>query len=413
MNVQTKAVAPGAIDQGTAYGRKRNTYDPLLTEVGPGTPMGELLRRYWHPIAVSVEVASDAPKRVRLLSEDLVLFRDQQGRIGLVDEHCCHRGTSLFYGRIEEDGIRCPYHGWKFDTEGHCLDQACETDGGGKGRNAVRQPWYPVQERYGAVWAYIGPSEKKPELPRWEILENLEEGELFAHPIIDYASPVDGVLDFNWLQSYENTLDVMHAIWLHIAHSKENQFGSEPRYREDMDTHAFIQYTSWSETEKGVRYEQVFPMGGEYALHYSVEDIMPNVSIVPNPSQAGSAPDTISWHVPIDDTHFKIFFIVRTRSLEEAHNRVVRHNGKLWVDCTPEERRQYPGDYETQSTQGKIAVHANEHLVKSDTGVVMIRRKLQSLIKDVQGGSDPLNISFDKNESPLKTVAYASIGKMA
>ncbi len=416
MNIQTKPNASGAIDQGTGYGRKRNAHDPRLTEVGPGTPMGELLRRYWHPIAVAVEVTSDVPQRVRLLGEDLVLFRDQQGNVGLVEEHCCHRGTSLFYGRIEEDGIRCPYHGWKFDTKGHCLDQACETDGGGKGRNAVRQPWYPVRERYGVVWAYMGAPEKKPVLPRWSMLENLQADETlaFVYPSFGYG-PIDA-LDFNWLQSFENTLDPMHGVWLHIAHSEENQFGGEPKYRPEMDTHGFIKYTSWSETEQGARFEQTFPMGDGRGFYYSVEDIMPNISVIPNPSNG--ALNKIQWHVPIDDTHFRIFVIIRFPTKEEAmkvKERQMRgglHKGKPWSELTAEERRSYPGDYETQSTQGPIAIHANERLVKSDTGVVMLRRKLQSLINNMEAGENPLNVSFDENDAPRESVAYASIGKM-
>ena len=113
-----------SIDTGTAYGLKPPTYKANLVEVGQGTPMGELMRRYWQPFYPSSQLTSDKPRRVRLLGEELILFRDKQGRPGLVHEHCCHRGASLFYGRIEEDGIRCCYHGWKYDPQGHCLVQA-------------------------------------------------------------------------------------------------------------------------------------------------------------------------------------------------------------------------------------------------------------------------------------------------
>ena len=141
------------IDKGTAYGMKPATYKANLVEVGAGTPMGELMRRYWHPCFDSASLTSDKPRKVRLIGEDLILFRDKQGKVGLVHEHCCHRGTSLFYGRIEDDGLRCCYHGWKFDVEGRCLERPCEIDGGRKGNGAIRQPWYPVQERYGLVYA--------------------------------------------------------------------------------------------------------------------------------------------------------------------------------------------------------------------------------------------------------------------
>lgn len=397
------------IDEGTGYGRKANTYDPLLTEVGPSTPMGELLRRYWHPIAVSADVPSDVPQRVRLLGEDLILFRDKKGRAGLAIEHCCHRGTSLFYGRIEEDGIRCAYHGWKFDVHGNCLDQACET-GGGRTRATVRQPWYPLQERYGVIWAYIGPPEKKPALPRWKMFENLEADEQLSYMYPSFGYGSKDVLDYNWLQSFENTIDPMHAIWLHIAHSEENQFGGEPRYTPGMDTHRFIENTSWSETERGLRYERTYPVSGNKAFYYSVENIMPTISVIPTPAKGNNALNKMQWHVPVDDTHFKIFVIIRTGAkqrvpIPEILKRGSLHKGKLWEDCTPEELQRYPGDYETQSTQGPIAIHANEHLVQSDTGVVMTRRMLRSLIADVKAGKDPINVSFDENEEPWTTVA--------
>lgn len=138
-------------DTGTAYGRPAPTHKKELTEVGAGTPMGELLRRYWHPIGL-VGDACETPRKVRVLGEDLILFRDLSGRPGLLYPHCAHRGTSLYYGKVDEKGIRCCYHGWQFDVQGHCLEQPCEP-GGGAHRHRIRQPWYPVQELYGLVWA--------------------------------------------------------------------------------------------------------------------------------------------------------------------------------------------------------------------------------------------------------------------
>ena len=125
-------------------------------ETSAGTPAGELLRRYWHPVARSSE-ATSLPRKVRILSEDLILFRDGRGRPGLVEPRCCHRGTTLYYGRVEDDGIRCPYHGWLFAVDGACLDQPCEPDRG-RNRASYRQPWYPVREYNGLVFAYMGPA---------------------------------------------------------------------------------------------------------------------------------------------------------------------------------------------------------------------------------------------------------------
>src|SRR5262245_16678892 len=125
------------IAAGTGYPRKPSTHNAALTEVGRGKPMGELLRRYWHPVGLSTD-ADATPKPVRVLGEDLILFRDGAGKPGLVVASCCHRGTTLYYGRVEERGIRCCYHGWLFDTEGRCLEQPCEPDGGQIGRASCR-----------------------------------------------------------------------------------------------------------------------------------------------------------------------------------------------------------------------------------------------------------------------------------
>ncbi len=152
-------------DAGHAYHHKAGTHNAAWTEVGRGRHMGELLRRYWHPVGL-VGHASDVPREVRMLGEDLILFRDGQGRPGLVHARCCHRGTTLYFGRVEDEGIRCCYHGWLFDTQGRCLDQPCEPDGG-RHRERVRQPWYPLREQYGLIFAYMGPPDKMPVLPRY------------------------------------------------------------------------------------------------------------------------------------------------------------------------------------------------------------------------------------------------------
>ncbi len=149
----------------TAYSRPSPTYLRELTEVGRGTPMGELMRRYWQVIALSRDTTG-TPRKIRLLGEDLVLFRDGQGRPGLFHARCTHRGTTLYYGKVEERGIRCCYHGWLCDVEGHCLEQPCEPDSGARFRDKVREPWYPVEKRYGLIFAYMGPSPKIPVLPR-------------------------------------------------------------------------------------------------------------------------------------------------------------------------------------------------------------------------------------------------------
>jgi 5,5'-dehydrodivanillate O-demethylase len=139
----------------------------LLSRVGPGTPAGNLLRRYWHVVAAAAEITESKPKkRVRVLGEDLLLYRDHSGAYGLVGEHCAHRGVSLYYGFIEDDGIRCPYHGWKYDACGHCVEQPFENPEAGF-KDKIHHPAYPVVKLGGLLLAYLGPLEKKPLPPKW------------------------------------------------------------------------------------------------------------------------------------------------------------------------------------------------------------------------------------------------------
>ncbi len=209
--------APSHDLSGTAYGRRAPVGNLPLSTVGPGTKCGEFLRRYWHPVALSSDCSS-RPRNVKLLGEDLVLFRDKSGRPGLLYPRCMHRGTSLYYGRVEERGIRCCYHGWLFDVRGNCLDQACEPEGG-RHRDKCRQPWYPVQERYGLVFAYLGPAEKIPQLPQYAILEDLEEGERIAADdgsrFGQHGDSGMPILPYTWLHTLENFMDPFHVYVLH------------------------------------------------------------------------------------------------------------------------------------------------------------------------------------------------------
>ena len=200
-------------DPTVAYNLKPPTHDAELTEVRRGTPMGEFLRRYWHPIGLATD-ATDTPRRIRALSEDAILFRDGTGRPGPRAREVLHRGTTLYYGKVETQGIRCCYHGWLFDTEGHCLDQPCEPEGG-RQREKIRQPWYPVQERYGLIFAYMGPLSRKPVLPRYECLEVMDEGEFVEADDSSIGGGGPAIIPCNWLQHFENVVDPLHVPILH------------------------------------------------------------------------------------------------------------------------------------------------------------------------------------------------------
>ena len=177
----------------------------LLTRVGPGTPCGELMRRYWHPIAAGSEL--EAPrwnKRVRVLGENLVLFKDREGRLGLITEQCPHRHASLAFGIPTKDGIRCPYHGWEFGLDGQCLAQPNEPEKSAF-RHKIKTPAYAVEELGGVIWAYLGPAETKPLVPRIDGF--VREG------MIRMLGRC--VVPCNWLQIMENSLDPVHTEWLH------------------------------------------------------------------------------------------------------------------------------------------------------------------------------------------------------
>ena len=179
----------------------------MLTRVGPGTPAGELLRRYWHPVAIAADLTPDSPtKFVRILSEDLVLFQTTKGEVGLLHDRCSHRGASLSYGRVEERGIACAYHGWLYDTKGNCLETPAEPAESNFCRT-VKHKAYPVQKLAGLYWAYLGP-EPAPVIPKYDVWARTDGWHWLR------ALPQ---LDCNWLQAMENSVDTAH---LHILHQE-------------------------------------------------------------------------------------------------------------------------------------------------------------------------------------------------
>src|SRR5215207_1018276 len=180
----------------------------LLTRVGPGSAMGELMRQYWVPALPAAEFpsADSPPKRMKLLGENLVMFRDSNGAVGCFKESCPHRGASMFFGRNEEAGLRCVYHGWKFDTTGACVDMPSEP-AESNFRNKVRIKAYAAQERSGIVWVYMGPRETPPALPELEV-NMLADG---------VAKPQLTLMEANWLQTIEGDLDTAHLGFLHLG----------------------------------------------------------------------------------------------------------------------------------------------------------------------------------------------------
>ncbi|MEO7008555.1 MAG: aromatic ring-hydroxylating dioxygenase subunit alpha, partial [Caldimonas sp.] len=367
---------------GGGYGRPRSTFNRVLSEVGPDTPCGELMRRYWQPVGLSATTTMQ-PKEVRILGEDLILFRDGAGRAGLVHARCCHRGTSLCYGKVEESGIRCCYHGWLFDVEGRCLEQPCEPDGG-LHRDKVRQPWYPVEERYGLVFAYMGPLDRKPALPRYDVLENLKPGESLEQEDKSFYVGGGGFtsenphVPYNWLQNYENVMDPYHVLILHSRFTGvqfKEEFAITPKVSWDYHDHGIATHSL-----------RVLADGRQYVRVTQV--LLPNIRIVPTIELTSGPGNELAWIVPVDDTMHRTFGVAKvTQSgTYTRRSRLADHDGKIWTEMSDDEHRRFPDDFEAQKGQGPINLHSEEHLATSDKGVAMLRRLLTREITRVQEG---------------------------
>ena len=378
---------------GSAYGRVPQHPDYELTQVGPGTPCGELMRRYWQPVAVSANVV-DRPQYVRILGEDLILFRDKKGRPGLLYPRCMHRGTTLFYGKVTDEGIACCYHGWLFDVEGRCLRQPCEPDGG-KNLDVARQPWYPLEERYGVVFAYMGPPEKRPVLPRYDILEEVGPDEELRADMGAFGATGDNslaVAPYSWLHMNDNVMDPFHV---QVLHSTFSTVQFVPQF-------ALMPKVDFFTTENGVCYsaKRKLDDGREYDRISSF--IMPNIMCVPNPIDIDQVKaNRITWSLPVDDSHFTMVTVSRMPKSAPPLGGI-RFRGKLWGEMTERERQDTPGDYEAQVGQGPISLHSEEHLATSDRGIIMQRRMLKAQIRVVADGGDPIGVTFDPGKAFVK-----------
>lgn len=377
----------GSSPDGNAYGRPMHTHDAEITETGAGTPCGELMRRYWQPVEMSARL-TNRPLKIRVLSEDLVLFRDLSGRPGLITPRCAHRGADLVYGKVDRDGIRCPYHGWHYDVHGRCLDQPCEPAGGAF-KDRIRQPWYPIAERYGLVWAYMGPPDKRPVLPRWDILEDLGPDEKIVPDAASYSVGGDEtaeIIPWNWMQDWENTMDPHHVYILHSGFSGL-QFTHKMALKQDV---------SWEYTDLGMKYTSLRNLGDGRAIERILPVMFPNVRSVPNIQLTEGRGESLGWLVPVDDTHHRTFHATRMpKNFEGVPLVTAPIFPKRWSEMTADEHWLTPGDWEVQKSQGPITLHSEEHLETSDRGVVMLRRLLKRQIKAVRDGGDPIGVAFD------------------
>ena len=379
-----------------AYARPTPTFRSELTRVGRGTPMGELLRRYWHPIGLSSD-AGQTPKMVRALGEDLVLFRDRSGRPGLVYPRCAHRGASLLYGRVEERGIRCCYHGWLFNVDGQCLEQPCQP---GAHPSAVRQPVYPVEERYGLIFAYMGPGDRRPLLPCYDVLESVPSGESIEADDSSIGSGGPAIVPCNWLQHFENVMDPLHVPILHGTFSG-------PQFTDLMNLMPEVRFEA---SPNAVRSIQLRTLDSGRLHRRITEAVLPTVRAVANPRAQTEGPcSLLGWVLPLDDTSFRIYSAGRVKAPGDLGKIRSHFNGRLWSELTDEEHRRFPGDYEAQVSQGPITFHSEEHLARSDRGVAMLRSLLASQVSAVAGGENPGGVAFEPASEVIKITAGTQI----
>jgi 5,5'-dehydrodivanillate O-demethylase oxygenase subunit len=367
----------------------------ILTQVGAGTPMGELLRRYWHPVAAVAELEDHATKPLRLLGEDLVLYRDLGGRHGLIDRHCAHRRADLARGIVEERGLRCHYHGWCYDHTGRCTEQPFEdtAEPGSGFRERIRLKAYKVEALAGLLWAYLGP-EPAPLVPNWEPFT-------WAN---GFAQVVFSEVPCNWLQAQENSADPVHFEWLHDnwgARLRGNRGSYAPR-------HLRLEF---EEFEHGIVYKRIREGADESNPLWTVG----RVCLWPNALFTGNH---IEWRVPMDDaTTLSVgWFFSRVPAEREPY---VQKRVPYWTSPAkdPATGRWITShlmnqDFAAWAGQGTVADRSREHLGRSDRGIIMMRRRfLADLDLIAKGAGDPKGIVRDSRVNAC--VALPAAGREA
>jgi len=372
----------------------------LLSQVGPGTPCGELMRRYWQPAALSEELpAGGAPRTVRLLGEDLVLFRDDKERPGLLGLHCSHRGADLSYGRVEDGGLRCIYHGWLYDIHGNCLDQPGELNGG-EHRGAIRHPAYPCQEVAGVIFAFLGPGEP-PLLPNYEFLTAPSENCIVTKFL----------LECNYLQGLEGGIDPVHLSFLH-RNFKDSEIDRDYKAIQGADASRNTLYgrdfsptIEVELTDFGVRIYSIRKAGPDKVYLRVSNFICPNFAAFPGPT-AGKG-YSVNWHVPIDDTHHFLYGFVYQRGnplqkkLIDHENtesmpdyRLKRNMANRYLQDREAMKKNYTGmglnfrshDALATESQGPVQNRTRETLVSSDKAILAARKLLLKGMEEVKQG---------------------------
>ena len=379
----------------------------LVTTTGPGTPLGAVMRRYWVPVALSHELSEPdgPPIRVKVLGEPLVAFRDTEGRVGLVQEFCAHRRASLFLGRNEESGLRCVYHGWKYDVTGRCVDMPTESPESTY-KQRIKLTSYPTLELGDVVWAYMGPPDKRPPEPSflWTQLPS-------SHRLITRTRE-----ECNWLQALEGGIDSIHASIMHrVLTPDTTKAGTRGFIIEALPTREDVYPTDY-----GLCYGSVRPLPGDQYYVRIYHYIMPFTTFFPFQIRGGNVPMAHGhMFVPMDDEHCMVFNLIarygeeplteaeRTRMERErgrgpgeitSELRKVRSPDNDWlIDRQAQKSEIYTGieginnqDHAIQESMGPIVDRTDEHLGSTDKAIIAARRVLLlEAIKTHRAGGDP------------------------
>ncbi|MFF4836999.1 Rieske 2Fe-2S domain-containing protein [Streptomyces sp. NPDC001315] len=358
-----------------------------LSLVGAGTPAGELFRRQWQPIATEADLAGNPVKRVRILGEDLVLYRATSGELGLVRERCPHRGASLGYGFPEENGLRCPYHGWLFSARGECLEQPNQVPDSPQLKSRAQITGYPVQVLGGLVFAYLGPG-PAPALPRLDLFTREEGPARFRD--IGYA-----VIPCNWLQIMENSFDPTHVEWLHghLFNYHLEREGKEPTVLGGHHIKIGFDLVDYGIIKRRLREGQTED-DEDWKVGHPV--YFPNILKV-----GGYGLSSFQIRVPVDDTHTLHFWycwydvpeeygplVDDVRHLPDAYEVTLQNeDGSFLMDTIDSQ------DAMVWVTQGPLTTRDDEHLSSSDQGIALYRNLLRSQLEIVENGGTPMNVT--------------------
>jgi phenylpropionate dioxygenase-like ring-hydroxylating dioxygenase large terminal subunit len=392
----------------------------LLTQTGPGTPGGDLLRRYWQPVALSSDIA-ERPIAIRVLSEDLVLFRDESGQPGLLGLYCPHRAVDLSYGRVENGGLRCLYHGWLFDRGGRCLEQPAEPEES-RYKDEIRHKSYPCREAAGAIFAYMGPGAP----PLFPAFHFLSAPEAHVHQTKLHHR-------CNYLQANEGNIDPAHLSYLHafkkpLAEKGEQSLKVQRAIIGDIRPKIEIERTRF-----GIRiYAQRHAEPGKRLVRIT-NYVFPNLGFFAGEGgRSGPGGYSVHWHVPIDDaSHWRYDFVYHAHTpLDKAHLRakVAEEVGPGYLPVRTAENRfrqdrqemraksfaglgtYFPAhDLLAVQTPGAIHDRTREHLATTDIAVVNARRMMLNAMKALETGEDPPFLIRSANENVFNDIVVMAM----